>query len=767
MSVPKSIKASIARAPRQRALRRAGGHLSVFCIGAAVAVLAAFLPGPADHVRVLLVAGLTGALAILAQDLFRSRREHEEEFRWILAGAHESFISVNEAGRVCQWNGQAEQDFGWSRKEALGRRVVDLIVPERLRDDGFDRLHGRNEHAPEPDRPQRREETVMRRDGSEFPVEISTFRVDTAAGVRFNSFLHDISQRRAADARIREAEERFRRAFEDAAIGMALTTAEGRWLRVNRALCEITGYPEEKLIGLAFREITHPEDRDVDREALAALVNGTRDNFQTEKRYFHADGHVIWISLSVSVVRDEQGQLLYLISQMQDVSERKQAESRLAYQASHDALTGLPNRILLDDRLTIALARLRRGTMPLALLYCDLDRFKLVNDSFGHDAGDRLLLEAGQRLRGALRPSDTVARLGGDEFAILCEEMSPDAAATLARRLGDELARPFEIAPDHEVVVTSSIGIAVNSDARVDPGTLLANADAAMYEAKTRGRSRYAFFAAEMRARASEKLELDADLRNALHDGSLDVHFQPQVVLEDGSIHGFEALARWHHRRRGLLPAAEFVPTAEESDLIVGIGGFVLETAVADMVNWRTASGQDLTLTVNISPRQLSGPELPTLVAGVLARHPLPPEVLHLEVSEWAIAEDPEAAFETLCDLKDLGVCLDIGEFGVGASSLGLMRRLPGLDVLRIDRSFVAGLDRGEGSGLVEVILGMADALGMRAIAEGVETAEQADALRGLGCYGAQGYHFSRPMPAEEIASLLARAMERPLGASS
>ena len=754
------------RAPRTRTLRRAGGHVSVFCAGAAVAVAAAFLPGPADHLRVLLIAGLTGALVILAQDLFRSRRAHEEEYRSILELAHESFISVDSAGLIRQWNRQAELDFGWSREEALGRSVVELIIPGHLHEDGLDRLHGRNEHAPAGGKSGRREAVVMRRDGSEFPVEISTFRARTAEGVRFNSFLHDISERHAAHAHLREAEERFRRAFDDAAIGMALTSPEGRWLRVNRALCDITGYPAEKLTGLAFREITHPEDRDRDREGLRALVDGALDRFQAEKRYYHADGHVIWISLNASAVRAEDGQILYLISQMQDISERKQAEGRLAYQASHDALTGLPNRELLDDRLTVALARLHRSTLPLALLYCDLDRFKLVNDSFGHDSGDRLLLEAARRLRDALRPSDTVARLGGDEFAILCEEMSPDAAATLARRLGDELARPFEIAPGHEVVVTSSIGIAVNSDARLDPGSLLANADAAMYEAKTRGRSRYAFFAAEMRTRASDKLEMEADLRNALHDGSLDVHFQPQIELATGRVRGLEALARWRHRKRGLLPAAEFVPTAEESDLIVGIGGFVLEKAIAEAVGWRASGGDDLTLTVNISPRQLSGPELPSLIAHALSRHPLPPEALHLEVSEWAIAEDPESAFEALRDLKDLGVCLDIGEFGVGTSSLGLMRRLPGLDVLKVDRSFVAGLERGAGGGLVEVILGMADALGMRAIAEGVETAEQADALRELGCYGAQGYFFSRPMPAEDVSALLARAAERPLGAS-
>jgi diguanylate cyclase (GGDEF)-like protein/PAS domain S-box-containing protein len=471
----------------------------------------------------------------------RSIRERAEESRSILESAHDAFISVDAAGRIRQWNRQAELDFGWSREEALGREMAGLIVPERLREAHRERLRAvlRSEEGAGLGR--RREEIAMRRDGSELPVEVSFSVVQTARGMRVNSFVHDISERRAANAHVREAEERFRRAFDDAAIGMALTSPEGRWLRVNRALCAITGYPAEKLTGLAFREITHPEDRGRDVDALRAMIAGELERFQTEKRYFHADGHVIWVSLNVSIVRDEDGKPLHLISQMQDISERKQAEDRLAYQASHDSLTDLPNRALLDDRMSVALGRLRRTPLPLVVLFCDLDRFKLVNDSFGHDAGDRLLLEAGERLRALVRPSDTVARLGGDEFAILCEEMSPDAAATLARRIGDALADPFEIVPGHEVVVTSSIGIAINRDPSVEPGALLANADAAMYEAKTRGRSRYSFFAPEMRTRASDRLELESELRNALADGAFDVHFQPQLELDH----------RAHRRRAG------------------------------------------------------------------------------------------------------------------------------------------------------------------------------------------------------------------------
>ncbi len=747
-AVPAATRAGAAALP---------GRLAGFALGAVLALAASLFSGAHAGPRLGLVAATAGLLGLLGRELVRSIRERAEESRSILESAHDSFISVDAAGRIRQWNRQAELDFGWSAEEARGREMAELIVPERLRDAHRERLRAALASGEGAALGRRREEVAMRRDGSEFPVEISFSAVQTARGMRVNSFVHDISERRAANAHLREAEERFRRAFDDAAIGMALTSPEGRWLRVNRALCAITGYPAEKLTGIAFREITHPEDRGRDVDALRMMIAGELERFQTEKRYFHADGHVIWISLNVSVVRDEERKALYLISQMQDVSERKQAEERLAYQASHDALTDLPNRSLLDDRMSVALGRLRRTPLPLVVLFCDLDRFKLVNDSFGHDAGDRLLLEAGERLRALVRPSDTVARLGGDEFAILCEEMSPDAAATLARRIGDALADPFEIVPGHEVVVTSSIGIAINRDPSTEPGTLLANADAAMYESKTRGRSRYSFFAPEMRTRASDRLELESELRSALSEGAFDVHFQPQLELAGGRVVGVQALARWEHPQRGLLSASEFVPIAEESELIIGIGGFVLDRAIAETIRWRGNGSADLTVTVNVSARQLSGPELPSMVAEALAHQPLPPEALCLEVTEWAVAEDPESAFEALRDLKDLGVSLAIDEFGIGTSSLGLMRRIPGLDVLKVDRAFVAGLDSGErAGGLVEVILGMAEALGMRAVAEGVESAEQVAALRELKCWAAQGYYISKPLPADEIGTLLA-----------
>jgi diguanylate cyclase (GGDEF)-like protein/PAS domain S-box-containing protein len=727
---------------------------------AATLALPALLVGapdypPTEMIRALVTAGVSGTLGLAAQQLVTTAHEQEAEQRSILESAQESFISIDAHGVIREWNPQAEIDFGWSRAEAIGRRLEETIIPERMRA-GHRAGIARHLETGETNVLGRRVEmSALRRDGSEFPIELSVSRLDTASGVRFNAFIHDITERREAGVDLRAAEERFRRAFDDAAIGMALVSTDGQFQRVNRALTDITGYGAERLTGMTFAEITHPDDRSRDLEALQRMVGGEIDRYQTEKRYVHADGRTVWINLNVSAVRDGEGRLLYFITQMQDTSERKQAEEKLAHQASHDPLTGLPNRTLLDDRMTVALARLRRAELPFAVLFLDLDRFKLVNDSFGHEAGDRLLLEVAERLKRLLRPSDTVARLGGDEFALLCESMSPDAAATLAGRVGEAIAEPIRI-EGRDVVVTSSVGIALNNDPDVSPGTLLANADAAMYDAKTRGRSRFAFFATEMRTRASGRLELESELRRAVAAGDLTVHYQPQVDLRSGRVIGLEALARWAHPEHGLLPAAEFIPIAEESELIALIGGHVLREAVEQGRRWRAAGAPDLRVTVNVSGRQVGGPGLTAAVAEALSEAHLPAAALCIEMTESAIGEDPEGALETLRDLKDLGVTLAVDEFVLGSSTIGLLRRLPELDALKIDPSFVAGLEGDGEQELVAVIIGMARAFKMTAIAEGVETAAQARALRALGCDAAQGMFISAPVPAEAVEELLA-----------
>jgi diguanylate cyclase (GGDEF)-like protein/PAS domain S-box-containing protein len=555
---------------------------------------------------------------------------------------------------------------------------------------------------------------------------------------------------------LRQAEERFRSAFDDAAIGMALTDLSGRWMRVNRALANLTGYPAQELVGKSFTELTHPDDLDHDLEAQQKLATGAQSVYQTEKRYIHADGHTVWIALSVSLVRDRKGQPVHLIAQMQDISERKAAEQELTARALQDPLTELPNRLLFMDRAQVALARMERPHSSLAVFFLDLDRFKLINDSLGHAAGDGLLVEVAERLRALLRPSDTVSRFGGDEFTILCEGTDEEEASGVATRIAERLSEPFDL-DGKEMFLNASIGIAVSRNPDDDPEDLLRDADAAMYRAKQQGRSRFALFEGAMRLRSSERLSLENDLRRALEKGELRLDYQPEIWLDSGRIYGVEALVRWEHPVHGTMPPSHFIPIAEDSGLIVPLGDWVLREACRQAATWLTdrEAEQSLRLSVNVSPRQLADERLTDVVREALERSSIAPSTLLLEITESAAVD----GVATLARLKELGVGLAIDDFGVGFSSLSHIRRLPPVDTLKIDKSFIDQLGNRPGdTALVAAIIGMARSLGIATVAEGIETADQVRRLRALGCDRGQGYHFARPAPASAVSQLLLSA---------
>jgi diguanylate cyclase (GGDEF)-like protein/PAS domain S-box-containing protein len=426
-----------------------------------------------------------GAVAISARRVTKDVRRLAQGYHSTLDAAHVAFITIGADGLIIEWNKAAELMFGWSRQEVVGLELSEVIVPARLRKahrqgirrflvSGESSIIGRRQEMP-----------GLHRDGHELTVEMSLSARDTTDGYVFTAFVHDVTDRIASDRTLREAEERFRSAFDDAAIGMAITSREGRWLRVNEALSEITGYSRARLTQIAAADITHPDDVGRDQTALAELIGGERQAFATEHRYRHADGHWVWVALNVSAVRGEHGETLYLISQMQDITERKAAEAKLAHQALHDSLTGLPNRTLFGDRMQIAHARVRRGG-SLALLFCDLDGFKAINDRYGHDTGDQVLAEAAGRLSSVIRPSDTIARVGGDEFAVLCEGIDERGAAVVAERLAHALVKPISTGRA-EVGLTASVGIVMSDDASESTQDLMIAADRAMYSAKRAG----------------------------------------------------------------------------------------------------------------------------------------------------------------------------------------------------------------------------------------------------------------------------------------
>jgi len=428
-------------------------------------------------------------VAIAARRLMRDVRRLAFGYRSILDTAQDAFVAMDSDGGIVEWNAAAEQAFGWRRSQVLGRSLEDVIIPTRLRKahrQGLRRFLVSGETYMTGSR---REVPALHRDGRELMVEVSLSAQPVGDDFFFHAFIHDISMRTESERALREAEERFRTAFDDAAIGMAIVSPDGRWLRVNQALSEITGYSTSRLVRMGFADITHPEDLETDLTAMDELMRGERRRFLAEKRYRHADGHTVWIALSVSTVRGEHGELLYLISQMQDITERKAAEARLAHQALHDPLTGLPNRTLFGDRMLVARARIRRGG-SLAVLFCDLDGFKVVNDRFGHDTGDRVLADVAGRMSAVVRPSDTIARIGGDEFAILCEGIDERGATAVADRLASALDTPIRVG-EGDLRMTASVGIALTDDPERGPEALLGAADAAMYVAKRAGGARY------------------------------------------------------------------------------------------------------------------------------------------------------------------------------------------------------------------------------------------------------------------------------------
>jgi diguanylate cyclase len=438
--------------------------------------------------------------------------------------------------------------------------------------------------------------------------------------------------------------------------------------------------------------------------------------------------------------------------------ERKQGELELAHQATHDQLTGLPNRVLFMDRLTHALAWSRRHPeSTFAILFIDLDKFKLINDSLGHDTGDQVLIEVSRRLDDVLRSSDTAARFGGDEFIVLCEDIKDEAHAIgIAERIVNSLERPLSLDNDN-TFITASVGVVVANDSNTDPEILIREADAAMYRAKKRG-VRCELFDNDLRARVVERREVERGLREAIEKGEFRLLYQPQVDLRTGEVTGVEALVRWDHPQRGLLAPADFLSLAEETGLIVPIGNWVLEEALRQGEQWRAARpGSQFQISVNLSARQHEDPNLVRNIETALATTGTDPSNLCLEITETVVMEDVDATLRIFDALKQLGAKLSVDDFGTGYSSLASLRRFP-VDSLKVDRSFVSGLGNGhmaEDAAIVTAVITLAHNLGLTAVAEGIETSEQLSALRAMDCDMAQGFYFARPRPASAIGELL------------
>jgi diguanylate cyclase (GGDEF)-like protein/PAS domain S-box-containing protein len=538
------------------------------------------------------------------------------------------------------------------------------------------------------------------------------------------------------------------------------TDLEGKVLYWNRAAEETYGWSSEEALGRRSRDLTVPKESLEKAEEVASELRAGR-TWSGEVLLRRKDGSIVPVFVTATPLFDDRGNLVGMIDVSSDISERKALQEELERRASHDPLTGLPNRPAFVERIRQALLRTRRrqnSRNKVGVLFMDLDGFKTINDSLGHQAGDRLLVAVAECLRNRLRTEDVLARFGGDEFAVLLEDTAGTSEAIrVAQRITEDLREPFTV-DDFQVSVSTSIGITLGTaQANDDPEGMLREADSAMYRAKEQGPGRYAVFDPTMQARAQERLELEAELRRALEQGEFVLYYQPEVSLHDGKMVGFEALLRWQHPERGLLKPSAFVPLAEDTDLIAPIGRWVLEEACQQAKRWEEERplASPMTMEINLSSKQLRRQGLVRTVEEALARADLEAHTLALDMTETVLIRTSEDNTQALDALKEMGVRLGLDDFGTGYSSLSYLKRLP-VDRVKVDKSFVKGLgENATDTALVRMIIDLCHTLGVEVLAEGIETSEQATLLKDMGCDLGQGYYFARPLLSEELAQRL------------
>ncbi|MBK7705534.1 MAG: EAL domain-containing protein [Acidobacteria bacterium] len=577
------------------------------------------------------------------------------------------------------------------------------------------------------------------------------------APIAIISYLAYTSYIRTVDA-LQASESRFRSSFDYATIGMGIVSPTGNWLQVNNSLREMLRCSEQDLISSNFRTVLHPESIIEVQENVDRIFSGELPAFQIETRFLSKDETDVWATLGVSTAHDSQGEIRHLIFQIQDITSRKKAEEKLWFDANHDVLTGLPNRAAFVSRLEEIVSHEMEFEHPLfAVLFLDLDGFKIVNDSLGHAAGDELLRGVSQRLLECIRGNDVVARLGGDEFTVLLVNLqSIDQAVIVAERIKGKMTKAFQIA-DQEVFIGTSIGIATSDIGYENADEMLRDADAAMYQAKASGKGCFSLFDNQMYSNALRLLHLANDLRRGVERDEFIVHYQPIKSLETNKVRALEALVRWNHPTLGTLAPMEFIPLAEENGIINEIDNWVMLQACRQMKQWQNEFEElkDIAISVNISSRQFAQSGLFDTVKNVLMETGLAPSNLLLEITESAMIKNLKNTAKILRELNFLGVRIALDDFGTGYSSLNYLHELP-ISVLKIDRSFVRRIDNEqEGIEIVKAIVALASSLRMETTAEGIETEHQFSELRAMGCISGQGFYLSRPLDAAAATEYL------------
>lgn len=679
----------------------------------------------------------------------------EEYYRVLFESANDGILTLDN-NRFTSCNAKMEEIYGCPKSEIIGfgpekfspRFQMDgSLSSERAYRYISDALSGK---------PQLFEWVHLKLDRTPIHTEVSLNRVYRDGSSVLTARIHDISDRKRRDEETRLAASVFNGTTE----GIVITDARGVILQVNKAFSDITGFESEEVLGKTprlLRSDYHDDEFYQDFWTKLTTIGVWQGEIWNRRK--DGEAHPVW--QNISAIRDELGDIVQYISVFSDITDKKLSEQRIEHLAHYDVLTDLPNRVLFTERCEHALSRARRDGHKLVLMFLDLDRFKHINDSLGHPVGDRLLQQVAQRLNELIREEDTVARLGGDEFVVVLEDVvDTNVIAPVAEKLLAAFSQPFNL-DGSQLHVSSSIGIAIYPADGRDVTTLVRNADAAMYRAKESGRNNYQFYTREMTASAHARVLLENNLRRAVEQRQLVLHYHPQFDLTSGQLTGAEALVRWLHPDMGLISPDSFIPLAEETGLILQIGEWVLRDACIQAKRWLDAGRQFGTIAVNVSGHQIERGDIVEVVRKVLWETHLPAHLLELEITESFIMKHPEEAISTLSALKELGVSLAIDDFGTGYSSLSYLKRLP-INKLKIDRSFVKDVPNGKAdTAITRAVIALGKGLSLRVIAEGVESDEQRDFLADEGCHEAQGFLYTKPLAADDFQLLMAQFIEQ------
>jgi len=689
-------------------------------------------------------------------------RKSEMLLRKIFSSLMDAILLVDsDSLQILDCNPAASTVFGYSKEEMIGSSLLPIfsLVPGSYQTAAelFSAFNGQGSMP--------YERLLSRKDGSRFHAEFSCAHLedDPHQPSRWLVLLKDISTRKAAQEILRESEERYTLAVRGANDGLWDWDLKKEQIYFSPRWKSMLGYADDEVSSsyLEWFERIHPEDKDKVVINLTSHINGRTPHFESEHRMRHRDGEYRWMLVRGLAVLDAKGHAYRMAGSQTDITDRKNSEEQRLYDAFHDVLTGLPNRALFMDRLGRAIEHTKRSDYLYSVLFLNLDRFKIVNESFGHTIGDALLIVIAEGLRNCLRSCDTVARIGGDEFLILLEDFREvDHSVKAVSRIQQFFAKPFQIG-DHQVFTSASIGVVHNPQGYSSPEDVVRDADIAMHRAKMTGKARHVTFEKAMHSRIVAELEIENGLRFALERDELDIHYQPIMSLKDNSISGFEALLRWRHPALGDISPLQFIPVAEETGMILEIGDWVLEKACRQIRKWQELSGlHDLKINVNISQQQFCHPDFLNRIRMVLQETRLNPNSLNLEIMENVLMDSSDEMISAFNLLRSAGIGLHIDDFGTGYSSLSYMQRFP-ITALKIDRSFVKQMSSsGNNAEIVKTILLLTHELGVDSIAEGIESKFQLDHLGILNCLYGQGFFIGKPMASEQTLKMLRVQLE-------